>query len=73
MTIKNSVSDNFLSMFVDCIDVFDCRLPGVMLACTLDPYPATSFLFCKCRLLFTSVAHSQVHFRLDFIMDEKLV
>ena len=29
MTIENSVSNDFLSTFVDSIDVFDCRLPGV--------------------------------------------
>ena len=29
MTIKNSVSNDFLSTFVDSINVFDCRLPGV--------------------------------------------
>ena len=29
MTIKNSVSIDFLSLFYDRIDVFDCRLPGV--------------------------------------------
>ena len=32
MAIKNSVSnDFFLSMFIDSVDVFDCRLPGVKL------------------------------------------
>ena len=31
MTIKNSVSYDFLSTFVDSIDVFDCRLPGVVI------------------------------------------
>ena len=29
MAIENSVSNDFRSMFVDSIDVFDCRLPGV--------------------------------------------
>ena len=29
MTIKNSVSNDFLSKFVNCIDVFDYRLSGV--------------------------------------------
>ena len=29
MAIENSVSNHFLSTFVDSIDVFDCRLPGV--------------------------------------------
>ena len=29
MTIKNSVSIDFWSLFYDRIDVFDCRLPGV--------------------------------------------
>ena len=29
MAIENSVSNEFLSTFVDSIDVFDCRLPGV--------------------------------------------
>ena len=29
MAIENSVSNDFLSPFVDCINVFDCRLPGV--------------------------------------------
>ena len=30
MAIKNSVSNDFLSTFVDSINVLDCRLPGVM-------------------------------------------
>ena len=30
MAIENSASYNFLSTFVDSIDVFDCRLPGVV-------------------------------------------
>ena len=29
MAIEKFVSNDFLSMFVDSIDVFDCRLPGV--------------------------------------------
>ena len=29
MAIKISASNNFLSTFVDIINVFDCRLPGV--------------------------------------------
>ena len=29
MAIKNSVSSNFLSMFVDSIVLFDCAIPGV--------------------------------------------
>ena len=29
MAIRNSVSNKFLSMFVDGIKVFDCRLPRV--------------------------------------------
>ena len=28
MAIENSVSNDFLSTFVDCIDVFDYRLPS---------------------------------------------
>ena len=31
MAIENSVLNEFLSTFVDCIDVFDCHLPGVSL------------------------------------------
>ena len=31
MAIKNSVSNNFLSTFVDSIDIFDCHLPGVFM------------------------------------------
>ena len=31
MAIKNSVSNHFLYMFVDSIDVFDCPLPGVII------------------------------------------
>ena len=31
MAIKNSVSNNFLSAFVDSINAFDCRLSGVLL------------------------------------------
>ena len=30
MAIENSVSTDFLSTFVDSIDVFDCSLPGVI-------------------------------------------
>ena len=30
MAIENYVSDDFWSTFVDSIDVFDCRLPGVV-------------------------------------------
>ena len=30
MAIENSVSNDFLSMFVDSINVFDCCLSGVM-------------------------------------------
>ena len=29
MSIKNSVSNNFLSTFVDSINIFDCYLSGV--------------------------------------------
>ena len=29
MAIENSVSNNFVSTFVDSINVFDCRLPSV--------------------------------------------
>ena len=29
MAIKNSVSNDFLSSFVDSIYIFDCRLPSV--------------------------------------------
>ena len=29
MAIENSVSNNFLSKFVDSVNVFDCRLSGV--------------------------------------------
>ena len=32
MTMENSVSNDFLSTFIDSIDVFDCRLPGVIVA-----------------------------------------
>ena len=38
MAIKNSVSNDFLSTFVDSINVFDCRLPGVTKV-TLDRIP----------------------------------
>ena len=31
MTIVNSVSNDFLSTFIDSIDDFYCRVPGVML------------------------------------------
>ena len=30
MAIKNSVSIAFLSTFLDCITIFDCRLSGVI-------------------------------------------
>ena len=48
MTIENSVSDDFLSTFVDSIDVLDCRLPGVivlvaLLVCVLAGMCASSF------------------------------
>ena len=32
MAIINSVSNDFLSMFLDSIGVFDCCLPGVLLS-----------------------------------------
>ena len=32
MAIKNSISNDFVSTFVDSIDVFDCRLPSVVMA-----------------------------------------
>ena len=35
MAIKISVSGDFLSMFVDSINVLDCRLSGVRLLCVL--------------------------------------
>ena len=39
MAIKNSVSNGFLSSFVDSINVFDCRLSGVsMLTFKLSLY-----------------------------------
>ena len=31
MSIKNSVSNDFLSTFVDSINIFDCHLTGVKL------------------------------------------
>ena len=31
MAIENSLSIDFLSTFVDNIDIFDCHLPGVMI------------------------------------------
>ena len=31
MAIDNSVSNDFLSSFFDCINFLDCRLPGVSL------------------------------------------
>ena len=31
MEIENYVSNDFLSAFVDSINVFDCRLPGVIM------------------------------------------
>ena len=30
MAIENTVSSNFLSAFVDCKELFDCRQPGVI-------------------------------------------
>ena len=33
MAVENSVSNDFLSSFVARINVFDCRLPGVLLDC----------------------------------------
>ena len=43
MAMENSVSNDFLSTFVDGIDVFDCHLPGVLtgiliIACTTGLY-----------------------------------
>ena len=32
MAIENSVSNEFLSMFVDSIYIFDCRLSGVIMS-----------------------------------------
>ena len=31
MAIENSVSNDFLSMFVDSINIFDCGLSGVII------------------------------------------
>ena len=31
MAMENSVSSNFLSMFINSIDVFDCSLPSVII------------------------------------------
>ena len=44
---------------------------------TINPYPATIFLSCKCCLLFTSAAYTlqniytseYIHFRIDFITE----
>ena len=36
---------------------------------SIYPYPANIILSCKCILLFMSDAYIQVHFRLDFIMN----
>ena len=33
------------------------------------PLPRQYILYWKCRLLFTSAAYIQVHFRLNFIME----
>ena len=32
MAIENSVSNDFLSTFVESINIFDCRLPSVLMA-----------------------------------------
>ena len=38
MTIENSVSNDIWSTFVDSINVFDCRLPGVHMQLQKDEY-----------------------------------
>ena len=54
MAIKKSVFNDLLSIFVDSIDVFDCRLPGVLSFCpflkptlssekSINLYPTTIF------------------------------
>ena len=43
MAIENSVSNDFLSTFVDSIDVFDYRLPGVELVRHLSGYNSNSY------------------------------
>ena len=42
MAIKNSISNDFLSTFVDSIDVFDFHLPGVF---------TRQQIFCKAKIL----------------------
>ena len=32
MAIENSVSNDFLSAFIDSIGVFDCHLPGMIMS-----------------------------------------
>ena len=47
MAIKNTVSIDFYSMFLDSIGVFDCRLPGVntvFVAYHLKPWPVFTTL-----------------------------
>ena len=66
MAIENSDSNDFLSTFVDTINVFDCRLPGVDLLKTyrlkyhlyLDPavhHKLRSVRQCGC--LLEALAH----------------
>ena len=38
MAVENSVSNDFLSTFVDGIDVFDCRLPGCRITKSGSPH-----------------------------------
>ena len=45
MAIEKTVSNDFLSTFVDSINVFDCRLPGVILLFLICK------IFCHCRVI----------------------
>ena len=45
MAIKNSVSNDFGSTFIDSINIFDCHLSGVYLVCSNnDPRLALTYL-----------------------------
>ena len=62
MAIKNSVSNDFWYTFVDSIDVFDCRLPGVYMPSRHMPSKNVSTsmwrtMWGPCRLLRMKFSH----------------
>ena len=57
MAIKNSVSDYFLSTFVDSVNILDCPLPGVSSKMGLLSSPKESNKVAKIRNRYNQVPH----------------